>query len=538
MHLYRKYWLLTVVVIFATHALYLNCVAEDSYITYRFAKNLANGHGLVWNIAEPPIEGYTNFLWVIICAGAIKLGFRVPLFTQIIGAVASMATIFYTYRFAGRLLKLKAEYSLIPCLILSVSGPFATWAVSGMETNFFGLFLLVGCYHFVSYWRFNSRRDIAFCFVALLVATLTRPEGFMVFVILAALGGILAVKSSKQCVMDHLQAVMLYAVPFSIYFLWRLSYFGDIFPNTFYAKTGGALYQYIRGARYTVSFIFFFVLPLFVPVSLLIWEKRNSLRVVILDLWRFFKPARNSIGIYACGLITVVYTLCIVCVGGDYMAMYRFFAPLLPFIYLLFGVVANDLFSAVSGTPLRRAIARGSLLLVVAAFVIQSTPLEKKLFGQKMVKPTHGNFRGVEKERWAAARLSLIGKFFNEYKVDYNESLAIYAIGAISYYADMKIIDRTGLVDKHIARRSRGGKIIGSGKAGHEKKDDLYVLSKKPTYFMFNRQLTEKPLERPVYADNRVNEIIRENYKLTSVWLTDTVNDEEGYFTFLELVSF
>ena len=538
MHLYRKYWLLTVVVIFATHALYLNCVAEDSYITYRFAKNLANGHGLVWNIAEPPIEGYTNFLWVIICAGAIKLGFRVPLFTQIIGAVASMATIFYTYRFAGRLLKLKAEYSLIPCLILSVSGPFATWAVSGMETNFFGLFLLVGCYHFVSYWRFNSRRDIAFCFVALLVATLTRPEGFMVFVILAALGGILAVKSSKQCVMDHLQAVMLYAVPFSIYFLWRLSYFGDIFPNTFYAKTGGALYQYIRGARYTVSFIFFFVLPLFVPVSLLIWEKRNSLRVVILDLWRFFKPARNSIGIYACGLITVVYTLCIVCVGGDYMAMYRFFAPLLPFIYLLFGVVANDLFSAVSGTPLRRAIARGSLLLVVAAFVIQSTPLEKKLFGQKMVKPTHGNFRGVEKERWAAARLSLIGKFFNEYKVDYNESLAIYAIGAISYYADMKIIDRTGLVDKHIARRSRGGKIIGSGKAGHEKKDDLYVLSKKPTYFMFNRQLTEKPLERPVYADNRVNEIIRKNYKLTSVWLTDTVNDEEGYFTFLELVSF
>jgi hypothetical protein len=39
---------------------------DDAMISMTFAKNLANGYGLVWNPGEsPPIEGYTNPLWVV-----------------------------------------------------------------------------------------------------------------------------------------------------------------------------------------------------------------------------------------------------------------------------------------------------------------------------------------------------------------------------------------------------------------------------------------------------------------------------------------
>ena len=55
---------------FVAHAVWLRCIAEDAYITFRFARNVAEGHGFVWNPGEPPVEGFTNFLWVVISAAA------------------------------------------------------------------------------------------------------------------------------------------------------------------------------------------------------------------------------------------------------------------------------------------------------------------------------------------------------------------------------------------------------------------------------------------------------------------------------------
>lgn len=48
-------------VAFLLHVIWLNCTAEDAFITFRFAKNLASGHGLVWNVGEPAVEGYPTF---------------------------------------------------------------------------------------------------------------------------------------------------------------------------------------------------------------------------------------------------------------------------------------------------------------------------------------------------------------------------------------------------------------------------------------------------------------------------------------------
>ena len=48
--------------LFAAHAWWLACVAEDSYISFRFSRHLAAGHGFRWNLGEPPVEGFTNWL--------------------------------------------------------------------------------------------------------------------------------------------------------------------------------------------------------------------------------------------------------------------------------------------------------------------------------------------------------------------------------------------------------------------------------------------------------------------------------------------
>src|SRR3954451_10285533 len=38
---------------------------DDAMISMRYAKNLANGYGLVWNPGGERVEGYTNPLWVL-----------------------------------------------------------------------------------------------------------------------------------------------------------------------------------------------------------------------------------------------------------------------------------------------------------------------------------------------------------------------------------------------------------------------------------------------------------------------------------------
>src|SRR4030095_1890953 len=60
------------------YAWWLNCVAEDASIAYRFARNVAEGHGFVWNVGEASVEGFTNFLWLLLSLGAYRLRVDLP----------------------------------------------------------------------------------------------------------------------------------------------------------------------------------------------------------------------------------------------------------------------------------------------------------------------------------------------------------------------------------------------------------------------------------------------------------------------------
>ncbi|HEY4491844.1 MAG TPA: hypothetical protein VI958_07560, partial [Acidobacteriota bacterium] len=50
-------------------------VTDDIFIGFRYAQNLVDGRGLVYNTGER-VEGYTNFLWVLIMAGGLLVGIK------------------------------------------------------------------------------------------------------------------------------------------------------------------------------------------------------------------------------------------------------------------------------------------------------------------------------------------------------------------------------------------------------------------------------------------------------------------------------
>ncbi|MGB5288122.1 MAG: glycosyltransferase family 39 protein, partial [Ignavibacteriaceae bacterium] len=176
-----------ILLIFITHSIYLSVIAEDAFISFQYANNLVNGFGLVWNIGDPPVEGYTNFLWVMLCSIGLLLNLELITFSQLLGILSSVITLIYVYKIGKKILGFKTKIALIPCLMLAVSGPFATWASSGMETNLFTLFIVGSVYYELSFVLSHKRSSLSFLFLFMLLAALTRPEGFGFFLILFVL---------------------------------------------------------------------------------------------------------------------------------------------------------------------------------------------------------------------------------------------------------------------------------------------------------------------------------------------------------------
>ncbi len=511
--------------LFIAHSVYLACVTEDAFITFRYAQNLFAGNGFVWNVGEAPVEGYTNFLWLLISTGVLAMGADVPAASQWLGVVASIAVMAFVYDF-GRLLGWTSRFAVVPCLALACSGPFATWATSGMETNFFTCWIVGATYFCARFLTTFGARDAWLSSGCLLLASLTRPEGVM---IAGIVGGAMLLSSanhsgaSKQgsgtAVARCLVPLAAYAVLVAIYIAWRWSYFGYPLPNTFYAKTGGGVAQAIRGTQYAGLFALHFVFPWAFAIGLGVWARG---RTQASDAPRGFA--------LLCAAIVMVYTGYICAVGGDYMAMYRFFVPVLPFIYLLTGVAlerASRATAASSGTLVKVALFLG---LVGTGF--HSTPIESAWVAKPELM--HGNYRGVELERWYVNRHRVIGEFFAHYGKP-GESLATGAIGAVAYYSELSVQDVHGITDSHIAHHGRAqGDSLGTGLPGHEKADYPYVFGKKPTFYMFSRRLRERPLPGIPQLVPEVDALVAREYKVGSVRLVDKVNGQSGYFSFLE----
>src|SRR5215831_17241797 len=74
------------------HIYYLRFVCDDAFISYRYAANLAHGRGLVFNPGER-VEGYTNFLWVVLCSALIRLGVPPEAGAIWLSGAAALATV-------------------------------------------------------------------------------------------------------------------------------------------------------------------------------------------------------------------------------------------------------------------------------------------------------------------------------------------------------------------------------------------------------------------------------------------------------------
>lgn len=215
--------------------------SEDAFITFRYARNLAEGQGLVWNPGEDPVEGSTEFLWVILLAGAYRLGLSIEQAAWILSYAAAAVTTLLVGLIAYWLSRRQILAMLLAGGAFAI-GPAAYYAHFGFATNLFSLFL-VGSFLAQLLCLYAQHRKrllrVGYRLLALnlLLLSLTRPEGVLYSLLAVAVSWHLSAGETRK----HLiRAVLIYLVaPGLVYFSWRWLYFGYPLPNTFYVKSYG-----------------------------------------------------------------------------------------------------------------------------------------------------------------------------------------------------------------------------------------------------------------------------------------------------------
>lgn len=214
---------------------------DDAYITFRYSKNLAEGAGLTWNPGSShPVEGYTNFLWMMLMVIPYLLGWSPIVFSKLAGlsATAACGVIMYAHAVKSTGKALAGFMAVIPLVVL----PSVYFhAVSGLETMAYALILLlmfiIG--HKSIIGSGEVKKTLLFLAPLLvLLAGLTRPEGILPGMVVLATLFFNATGARRRTI--FLACLTMLILPGGVYFLWRYSYFGWPFPNTFYVKFGHA----------------------------------------------------------------------------------------------------------------------------------------------------------------------------------------------------------------------------------------------------------------------------------------------------------
>lgn len=441
-------------------------VSDDAMTSMQYAKNLALGNGLVFNVGER-VDGYTNFLWVLLMtplyALASALGFAfVPALIHLTVLIAA-ACVVLVYAIALRHFERRLAI-WVALLFVVVDNAFTTWAGLGLEVHFLALFMLMALYFQGS----ALPRRALYTGLSLLGAHLTRPDAALFCV---ALLGSEAVEVAVSLLRRDRQRALYFArrtgvtaltwlVPFALYFAWHYAYYGFPFPNTYYVKLGGDIDAWARGYAYVRDFFEVrFYLPL-LGVLALVRANDRTLRTLLLYL-----PA---------------HTLYVAYVGGDFMPGHRFFVPELPLFALATGAALDVVFSLEKRLALRRSLVRvGLTRAAVAGFV---TTAVFSGIAALAVQQRDGGAIDTAIRIWRDdhSRQRRLMRFLKA-RVPPGSTFATGLIGHTGFLGDFRVIDTMAIIDPVIAHRPVEN--FGRGQAGHEKAAPVeYILAKKPDY--------------------------------------------------------
>jgi hypothetical protein len=455
-------------------------------ISMRYAKHLAQGFGLVWNPGETPVEGFTNPLWTLYMAVMHLLPIplsKTSFFIQLTGALLLVVNVY----FVGKITKFLTDNTPLAVGISSVFTmlyfPLNNWGVVlGTEVSVLTTMLTV-----TTYLALKSNNTIPPLLYPLLgLGILTRMD----FVVPAIILILFLIITNRKIALKHaLLGIGTLALFIGGQTLFRIYYYHDILPNTYYLKLTGfpSLLRILRGIYVTIKEVPLILLGIAIFPVLMIRRKELILLAAL----------------FAGQVLYSMY------VGGDAWEFYggsnRYVTIAMPLLFILFAVSVNLFTKSLKTTVSKQLMTRivGSLLLIISFIsfnaVSDNTPLQGLLLKAPLTTPDNAhNVRTALK----------IEKMTDDQAV-----IGVSWAGTIPYFADRKFVDFLGKNHVQIAHQTvkltcEGGPLrkLLCFWPGHMKWDYAYTLgSLKPDIAMQIYPIDEAlPYLKGVYEMDKV----------------------------------
>lgn len=302
-------------------------LADDALVSMRYSWNLAHGYGLVWNPGER-VEGYTNLLQVVLMAIPNALfSRRLAAFSvQLLGCLV-IGTAAWTARSIALLVgeglgrgqqRLMGAMALLATLSYY---PLVYWSLLGMETGFVCLLTLLGIRSWLISERGSKSRSSYFAAFWLGLAFLARPDSLITTVVFLGLTILRTSRrnsdSTRSWRASFLPVLLFIAFPL-VQLGFRVSYYGELLPNTYLLKVTG------------------------LPLDVRLRDGLTFVSPMVGSLWLVFgtafygvvrRPARWKTAFVSVPAGMLAYQ---VWSGGEAWPYWRIVAPTIPLLFIVF----------------------------------------------------------------------------------------------------------------------------------------------------------------------------------------------------------
>lgn len=417
-------------------------MSDDAYITFRTIENFLHGYGLGFNV-NVRVQSYTHPLWMFLLAAVY---FATDHLHLTFGNGIYFPAIFFSIFVSAAAVYLAMQKVVKPDLLplglfiapVILSRAFIDFSTSGLE-NPLSYLLLVAFL-----WRYFDD-EINFFQLALIASLigLNRMDD------LVLIGPALLYRFwlERPLWKKNLGASALGFLPFILWELFSLFYYGFLFPNTAYAKLNTGISPVLLAEQ---GFDYF--------LNSINWDPLTLFTIALAGILVFMERDKRSVPIYVGVLLYLIY---VVKIGGDFMSGRFFTAPLLLSALLL---------SRVESFSSRYLMVGLGIIITLGVVSVRSTLLDPLL-------PTIGNdyYERIDHNQIADERLAYFDKDRNEglavlgfrdvidtppYAGDQwrfsgvSKLLVLTSLGKIGYVdgPDYYFVDKTALVDPLLAR--------------------------------------------------------------------------------------
>ncbi len=441
-------------------------MSEDALITLRHVDNFLSGNGAVFNPGER-VEGYTHTLWFWLVTTLRAIGLPPKGAMVLPGVFFSASSLYLLFFVLWRGPDKKVAINFSGALLIGMSS-FIDFGTSGLESSLSYLLLIIFAIFITKGW-WEKRPEILGLVVTLM--TLNRPD-FGIFLIF----GLIFYTFYYFKKRIPFKTILMYGSPpailLGIYEIFRMGYYGSVFPNPFFAKSGSSSY-FSQGILYLGDLIkgsAFFIIIALAFLALLLKRREESF------------SARGWI--FGAGIF---YGFFVIRGGGDFMHG-RFLLPAV----LLITISSSGAFDNIFDKNIVRRIT--AFFLIIAAILISLSIIPAQKRGNNIYN------HGIADERFTFygnkifpleqllddTHIFMWKTIGNNYHYLTNRAkkkikVAYHTVGFIGYYSGprVNVVDRLGLTDPVLARR----KIEKRGRPGHEKSAPFgYLIYRELTF--------------------------------------------------------